>query len=55
MTQDTLWPAPNSADFVWLDGDHRLESIRKDFESLKNSKVVVLMIITHHKNTMVLA
>ena len=41
MTQDTLWPAPNSADFVWLDGDHRLESIRKDFESLKNSKVVV--------------
>ena len=41
MTKDTLWTSPNSADFVWLDGDHRLESIRKDFESLKNSKVIV--------------
>ena len=41
MTQDTLWITPNNADFVWLDGDHRLESIKKDFESLKKSKVVV--------------
>ena len=41
MTSDTLWPHPNKADFVWLDGDHRLESIRKDFESLKESKVIV--------------
>ena len=41
MTSDTLWPHPNKADYVWLDGDHRLESIRKDFESLKESKVIV--------------
>ena len=41
MTSDTLWPHPNNADYVWLDGDHRLESIRKDFESLKESKVIV--------------
>ena len=31
----------NKADFVWLDGDHRLESIRKDYEALKESKVIV--------------
>ncbi len=41
MTSDTLWPHPNKADYVWLDGDHRVESIRKDFESLKESKVIV--------------
>ena len=41
MTSDTLWPHPNKADYVWLDGDHRLISIKKDYESLKESKVIV--------------
>lgn len=41
MTSDTLWPYPNKADYVWLDGDHRLNSIKKDFEALKESKVIV--------------
>ena len=41
MTSDTLWPYPNKADYVWLDGDHRLNSIKKDFEALKKSKVIV--------------
>ena len=41
MTSDTLWPYPNKADYVWLDGDHRLKSIKKDFEALKESKVIV--------------
>ena len=41
MTSDTLWPYPNKADYVWLDGDHRLKSIKKDFENLKESKVIV--------------
>jgi len=41
MTSDTLWSYPNKADYVWLDGDHRLNSIKKDFEALKESKVIV--------------
>ena len=41
MTSETLWPHPNKADYVWLDGDHRLDSIKKDFESLKESRVIV--------------
>ena len=41
MTSETLWPHPNKADYVWLDGDHRLESIKKDFEALRESKVIV--------------
>jgi len=41
MTSDTLWPHSNKADYVWLDGDHRLISIKKDYESLKESKVIV--------------
>lgn len=41
MMSDTLWPHPNKADYVWLDGDHRLISIKKDYESLKESKVIV--------------
>ena len=41
MTANTLWGKKNKADFVWLDGDHRLESIRKDYEALKESKVIV--------------
>lgn len=41
MTSETLWPHPKKADYVWLDGDHRLDSIRKDFDALKESKVIV--------------
>lgn len=41
MTSETLWPKPHRADYVWLDGDHRLDSIKKDFEALKESKVIV--------------
>ena len=41
MTANTLWTKKNKADFVWLDGDHRLESIRQDYEALKESKVIV--------------
>ena len=39
MTSDTLWYI--KYDYVWLDGDHRLKSIKKDFEALKESKVIV--------------
>ena len=41
MTSETLWSNPKKADYVWLDGDHRLDSIRKDFDALKESKVIV--------------
>ena len=36
MTSETLWPNPQKADYVWLDGDHRVEAIQKDFEAVKN-------------------
>jgi hypothetical protein len=42
MTQETLWPKGDKADLVWLDGDHRIEAIRKDFEAVKKSRVIVL-------------
>ena len=41
MTSETLWLNPQKADFVWLDGDHRLEAIKNDYEAVKNSKLVV--------------
>lgn len=41
-TEETLWGKSFQADLVFIDGDHRLESITKDFESLKNSKLIVL-------------
>lgn len=41
MTQDTLWPNGDTADLVWLDGDHRIESIEKDYEAVKDSKIIV--------------
>lgn len=41
MTQDTLWPFPQSAELVFIDGDHRVEAIRGDYEAVKNSKVIV--------------
>ena len=41
MTSDTLWKNHNTADLVFIDGDHRIEAIKKDFNSVKNSKVIV--------------
>jgi predicted O-methyltransferase YrrM len=41
MTQDTLWNNPTKADFVFLDGDHRLEAIEGDYKAIQESEVVV--------------
>lgn len=41
MTQDTLHGKDEIADLVFLDGDHRIEAIRADFDAVKNSTVVV--------------
>lgn len=41
VTQETLWKNPKSADLVFIDGDHRVESIIGDFKSVSGSKVVV--------------
>ena len=40
-TEDTLWEKGDKADLVWLDGDHRLASIIKDYEAVKDSGVIV--------------
>lgn len=39
-TYDTLWDKPVSADFVFIDGDHRTDAIRKDFEAVSESKLI---------------
>ena len=41
FTQDTLWDKGYSADFVFLDGDHRAEMIKGDYEAVEDSKVIV--------------
>lgn len=41
-TEETLWGKSFQGDLVFIDGDHRLVSIINDFESLKNSKLIVL-------------
>jgi hypothetical protein len=41
MTQDTLWKTPKSAELVFIDGDHRVESIRGDHKAVAGSKVIV--------------
>ena len=41
MTSDTLWLNPQKADYVWLDGDHRVEAIKNDFDAVKKSKIIV--------------
>ena len=41
MTSETLWLNPKKADYVWLDGDHRVDAIEKDFEAVKKSRVIV--------------
>ena len=40
-TQDTLHGRSVCADFVFLDGDHRVDAIRDDFEAVMDSPVVV--------------
>ncbi len=40
-TQDTLHGCDLAYDFVFIDGDHRLEMIIRDYEAVKNSKLVV--------------
>lgn len=40
-TQDTLHGKNVSADLVFIDGDHRLETIRKDYAAVKNSRLVI--------------
>ena len=41
MISGTLWKNHNIADFVFIDGDHRIEAISSDFNSVKNSKVII--------------
>ena len=41
MISETLHNKPVVADFVFIDGDHRCEAIRNDYESVKGSKVIV--------------
>lgn len=41
-TRDTLHGKRVDADFVFIDGDHRIAAIRGDYEALKRAKVVVL-------------
>lgn len=41
-TCETLHGQRIEADFAFIDGDHRVEAIRGDYEALKESKVVVL-------------
>jgi len=40
-TRETLAGQNVRADLVFIDGDHRLDAIRLDYEAVKNSKVVV--------------
>lgn len=42
MTQHTLWNNPICADFVFVDGDHRVSAIQSDFDAVKSSKIVAL-------------
>lgn len=41
-TRDTLHGQRIDADFAFIDGDHRVEAIRGDYEALRGSSVVVL-------------
>ena len=41
MTSNTLWNNPNSADFVFIDGDHRTDAIRKDFGSVSHGSKMI--------------
>lgn len=41
LTQETLWGNNIKADLAFIDGDHRVEAIRGDFEAVKESRVIV--------------
>ena len=41
-TEETLWGKKIQGDLAFIDGDHRIEAIKKDFDSLKYSTLVVL-------------
>ena len=41
-TQDTLWGNNVVGDMVFIDGDHRVDAIRSDFQSLINSELIIL-------------
>jgi hypothetical protein len=40
-TRETLHSKPRMADFAFIDGDHRVDAIRGDYEALKSCTVVV--------------
>lgn len=40
-TRETLHGKPRYADFAFIDGDHRVDAIRGDYEALKSCKIVV--------------
>lgn len=40
-TRDTLHGKARYADFAFIDGDHRVDAIRGDYEALKDCKIVV--------------
>ena len=41
-TQYTLWGNNVVGDLVFIDGDHRVDAIKKDFQSLINSELIIL-------------
>lgn len=41
-TRETLHGSSPAVDFAFIDGDHRVEAIRGDYEALKHARVVVL-------------
>lgn len=40
-TASTLHPRPVRADFAFIDGDHRLEAIKRDYTAVAESRVIV--------------
>ena len=40
-TRDTLHDKPRYADFAFIDGDHRVDAIRGDYDALKDCRIVV--------------
>ena len=40
-TTSTLHPRPVRADFAFIDGDHRLEAIKRDYAAVAESRVIV--------------
>jgi predicted O-methyltransferase YrrM len=42
LTSATLHGKSLKADFVFIDGDHRVETVKQDFQALRHSKLIVL-------------